>query len=432
MIVLNKKMKNKIIKYFDRLFPLNRSLTGKDYQKSLNILKEIIPLKKIDFKSGSRVFDWKIPLEWNVKNAYVLDRKKRKIIDFRKNNLHLMGYSEKVSKTINFKQLKKNLHFIKEIPNAIPYVTSYYKKRWGFCLSFNQYKKLKNQKYNVKIDSEFKKGKLSVGECLIKGKSKKEILITSYLCHPSMANNELSGPLTLSFLYNSLKKKKFKYSIRFLIAPETIGTIAYLSKFKEKIKKNVICGYVLSSCGLNKIPHYKKSKKGDSIGDIAMKAILSKKDYKILEYNPIGSDETRYGTVGINVPVGAFLRSDFDKYKEYHTSLDNKKIINFNKILENIKILTSVINFINKSDFYISKIKNCEPFLTKHHIYPTISKFNSLNKAKKITSAIMWIIANSDGKTSNIEISKKSGINLNFIDSTMRMLEKKNILKKLS
>ena len=134
MIVLNKKMKNKIIKYFDRLFPLNRSLTGKDYQKSLNILKEIIPLKKIDFKSGSRVFDWKIPLEWNVKNAYVLDRKKRKIIDFRKNNLHLMGYSEKVSKTINFKQLKKNLHFIKEIPNAIPYVTSYYKKRWGFCL----------------------------------------------------------------------------------------------------------------------------------------------------------------------------------------------------------------------------------------------------------------------------------------------------------
>ena len=140
MIVLNKKMKNKIIKYFDRLFPLNRSLTGKDYQKSLNILKEIIPLKKIDFKSGSRVFDWKIPLEWNVKNAYVLDRKKRKIIDFRKNNLHLMGYSEKVSKTINFKQLKKNLHFIKEIPNAIPYVTSYYKKRWGFCLEYNKLK----------------------------------------------------------------------------------------------------------------------------------------------------------------------------------------------------------------------------------------------------------------------------------------------------
>ena len=320
-------MKNTIIRYFDRLFPLNRSLTGKDYQKSLKILREIIPIKIINFKSGSKVFDWKIPLEWNVKDAYILDKNKKKIIDFRKNNLHLMGYSEKVSKIIKLNQLKKNLHFIKEIPNAIPYVTSYYKKRWGFCLSYNQYKTLKNQKYEIKIDSELKKGKLSIGECLIKGKSKKEILITSYLCHPSMANNELSGPLTLAFLYNSLKKKKFKYSIRFLIAPETIGTIAYLSKFKDRVKKNVICGYVLSSCGLNKIPHYKKSKNGNRIGDIAMERVLSKKNYKILDYNPIGSDETRYGTIGIDLPVGAFLRSDFDKYKEYHTSLDNKKLL---------------------------------------------------------------------------------------------------------
>ncbi len=425
-------MKNTIIRYFDRLFPLNRSLTGKDYQKSLKILREIIPIKIINFKSGSKVFDWKIPLEWNVKDAYILDKNKKKIIDFRKNNLHLMGYSEKVSKIIKLNQLKKNLHFIKEIPNAIPYVTSYYKKRWGFCLSYNQYKTLKNQKYEIKIDSELKKGKLSIGECLIKGKSKKEILITSYLCHPSMANNELSGPLTLAFLYNSLKKKKFKYSIRFLIAPETIGTIAYLSKFKDRVKKNVICGYVLSSCGLNKIPHYKKSKNGNRIGDIAMERVLSKKNYKILDYNPIGSDETRYGTIGIDLPVGAFLRSDFDKYKEYHTSLDNKKIINFDKIVENIRILISVIDYINKSDFYISKVKDCEPFLTKHNIYPTISKFNSLNKAKKIISAIMWIITNSDGKTSNMEISKMSGIKLNFIDSTMNMLEKKKILKKLS
>ena len=425
-------MKNTIIRYFDRLFPLNRSLTGKDYQKSLKILREIIPIKIINFKSGSKVFDWKIPLEWNVKDAYILDKNKKKIIDFRKNNLHLMGYSEKVSKIIKLNHLKKNLHFIKEIPNAIPYVTSYYKKRWGFCLSYNQYKTLKNQKYEIKIDSELKKGKLSIGECLIKGKSKKEILITSYLCHPSMANNELSGPLTLAFLYNSLKKKKFKYSIRFLIAPETIGTIAYLSKFKDRVKKNVICGYVLSSCGLNRMPHYKKSKNGNRIGDIAMERVLSKKNYKILDYNPIGSDETRYGTIGIDLPVGAFLRSDFDKYKEYHTSLDNKKIINFDKIVENIRILISVIDYINKSDFYISKVKDCEPFLTKHNIYPTISKFNSLNKAKKIISAIMWIITNSDGKTSNMEISKMSGIKLNFIDSTMNMLEKKKILKKLS
>lgn len=223
--------------YFDRLFPLNRSLTGNDYQKSLKIISEIIPFQKINFRSGQKVFDWKIPLEWNVNEAFLKDSDGKKIIDFSKNNLHLIGYSQKIRKKISYNELKKNLHFIKDLPKAIPYITSYYKKRWGFCLSYNHFKSLKKESFNVVIDTKFKKGKLTVGNYLLKGRSKKEILFSTNLCHPSMANNELSGPLTIAFLYRYIKKLNLKYSVRFVIGPETIGTIALLSKYKKQFKK---------------------------------------------------------------------------------------------------------------------------------------------------------------------------------------------------
>jgi len=421
-----------IEKYFDRLFPLNRSLTGKDYQKSLNIINEIIPLKKINFKSGQRVFDWKIPLEWNVRKAYIKNQKGEKIIDFNQNNLHLLGYSQKLKKRISFNQLKKNLYFIKKLPNAIPYVTSYYKKRWGFCLSYNQFKKLKNEKYDVIIDTSLKKGKLSIGECLIKGKSKKEILISTYLCHPSMANNELSGPLTVAFLYQKVKKMNLKYSVRFIICPESIGTIALLSKYKKKFKENIIGGYQVTCCGLNQGPLYKKSKAGSSLIDLAMINALKNTKHKTTTYFPHGSDECRYNTLGISIPVGAFLRTNFDNYKEYHTSLDNKKIISFKKINENTKFLISAINFINKSIFYKSTIQNCEPFLSKRNIYSSVSKYNSFSKIDKITESFFWLISYSDRKTSDIEISKISNINLIHINIAAKILVKKKLLKKIT
>ena len=425
-------MKKRIEKYFDRLFPLNRSLTGEDYQKSLNIISEIIPLKKINFSSGKRVFDWKVPKEWNVKNAYIEDLNQKKIIDFKKNNLHLMGYSKKISKIISLKNLKKNLHYIKKIPNAIPYVTSYYKERWGFCLSYNQFKKLKDKYYKIVINSSLKTGKLTVGETLIKGKSNKEILISSYLCHPSMANNELSGPLTLAFLFNHLKKKKFKFSYRFLVGPENVGTISYLSKFKSRIKKNVIGGYNLSCCGINSYPHYKMSKKGNSLVDLGIMHSLKMKKHKLINFSPIGSDECRYETLGINIPFGAFLRTDFDNYRQYHTSLDNKKIFAFDKIVDNIKILSSAINYIDKANVYMANIKNCEPFLSKYKVYPTLSKFNSVNKIDLKTLSIFWLMSYSDGKTTDLEISKISNIKIKYINKAANLLIKRKLLTKIA
>ena len=425
-------MINKIEHYFDKLFPLNRSITGKGYQKSLDIISEIIPLKKINFLTGQKVFDWKIPKEWNVKDAYIKNKNGDKIVDFKKNNLHLVSYSKNIQSKLKLKELKKNLYFIKKMPNAIPYITSYYKKRWGFCLSYNHLKKLKNETYTIKIDSSLKKGKLTVGELLIKGKSKKEILISSYLCHPSMANNELSGPLTLAFLYNKLKNQNFKYSLRFVINPETIGSIAYISKFKNKLKKNVIAGYVLTCCGNNGIIHYKKTKRNNAISDLALIESMKNLKNKILDFYPTGSDECRYNSIGINLPIGSFMRTNSSNYKEYHTSLDNKKIINFSNIVQNIKILEKAIKKINSSNFYFNKYNNCEPFLTKRNIYNSISKYNFYNQVEVINDSFFWLLSYSDGKTSDLEISKLSGIDLKIINKAAKILIEKKLLVKLS
>jgi aminopeptidase-like protein len=249
-----------IKKYYNvakiKLFPLTRSLTGNGVKKTLNIIQKELPKLKIKkFKSGTKVFDWNIPEEWNVTDAYVIDKYNNKIIDFKKNNLHLVGYSIPIKKILQKKELFKNLHFLKNQPKAIPYVTSYYKRRWGFCISYNEYKILDkrysfNDKFKVVINSNLnKKGNLNYGELILKGKSQKEILISTYICHPSMANNELSGPIVSMGLINFFKNKKLNKTLRFVFIPETIGSISYLNKNLKYLKENVIAGYNLSCIG---------------------------------------------------------------------------------------------------------------------------------------------------------------------------------------
>jgi len=235
-------MRENFLKLAKILFPICRSITGNGLRKTLKIIKttHLKNLKIIEVKSGTKVFDWKIPSEWNVKDAYILNKDKKKIVDFKKNNLHLVSYSSPLSGYIEKKKLLRNLHSLPHMPNAIPYVTSYYKKYWGFCLSHKQKKQIirsKEKKYFVKIDTNFNsKGSLTYGEFFIKGRSKKEILITTYICHPSMANNEISGPVISTFLAREFKKRKNFYSLRFIFVPETIGTITYISKNFQNLK----------------------------------------------------------------------------------------------------------------------------------------------------------------------------------------------------
>jgi len=442
-------------KYFDKLWPINRSLTGRGSRKTHKILSEIIPLKTHEIKSGSKVNDWKIPNEWNVKQAYIMNAEGQKIIDFEKNNLHLVGYSKPFSGYISKKDLKKRLFYLKNKPNAIPYRTSYYKNDWGFCLSFNQYKKIIDNKYYIKIDTTLNKGSMTWSEFYLPGITKKEILIHTYTCHPSLAINELSGPIITALLAKEISKiKKRYYSYRFVFAPETIGSIAFLYMKGEKLKKNLVAGFICNSIGYKKYITYVKSKKSKSIGDIATINIFKKlknMKTKILNFKPTGSDERQYCSIGYNLPVGVILSKPYYNYPEYHTSFDNKNILNFENLFNVIKTFIRIFNeikrldnknftnnlkikknkIIKKNEIYpLNLIKLGEPHLSKYKIhYKTI---NVHSGADKLTLALKWLIHYSDGKNSLKDISVLSKISLKTLTKVFKNLMKAKIFSQIN
>ncbi|MEO8447389.1 MAG: DUF4910 domain-containing protein, partial [bacterium] len=419
-------MKKQIEKYFDRLWPINRSLTGNGNRESLKILSEIVDIKINEVRSGTKCFDWAVPPEWNVKEAWIKDSKNKIVADFKKNNLHLLGYSEKFNGTLSLKDLKEHLYSLPEQPDLIPYLTSYYKKRWGFCLSHNQLKKLKNEKYKVKIDSELnEKGFMTYGEAVLKGKSSKEILLSTYICHPSMANNELSGPLVASFLYKILKEKSDRrYTYRFLFLPETIGTIYYLSRHGNELKKKLAAGYVITCIGDKGNFSYKKSRDGNTIADRAAMLVLNQsgEKFNLEDFFPTGSDERQYCSPGFNLPVGSLMRTRYGKYKEYHTSGDNKNFISFDAMEKSVEKYMSVINVIEKNMIYVNTLPYCEPQLGKRGLYPTIG---SQKDTTGFVNAMMWVLNLSDGTNDLIDIADKSKVKFELLaEAAERLLEK--------
>lgn len=439
--------------FFDLLWPLNRSLTGNDVRKTHKLISKIIPINTKEIKSGRKVHDWTVPEEWNVRHAYIQDiDTKKKIVDFKNNNLHLLGYSTSFKGIINTKELIKNLFFIKKKPNAIPYMTSYYKKRWGMCVTFKQYQRIiKKKKYFVNIKTDFKKGSMTLSDLYIRGKIKKEILVHTYTCHPSMAINELSGPLLTTYLAKKILKRKNYFSYRFIFAPETIGTIAYLNQYGSYFKKNLVSGFVCTCLGLKDSIIYKKSKKANSIGDLCSEKIIkSQKNLKskIINFHPSGSDERQYCSIGYNLPVGSLMSYKYGSYPEYHTSLDNKKLISFNSINNTINIIIKIFDEIENSQKYsynkfqpkrksvnktikrdiipINLIKKCEPQLSKYKINYSLKNHA---KANKYTMALKWLIHYSDGKHSLKEISNLSNLNLKLLSIALKDLCKNKIFK---
>ena len=386
------------------LFPINRSITGKGIVKTLKIIQDNFPMLNIKkVKSGTKSFDWKIPEEWNIKNAYILDKYNNKIIDFNNNNLHIVGYSIPVNKTLNKDQLLKKIFSLKNQPEAIPYITSYYKKTWGFCCSHIQKKNItKNYKTNdnfkVFIDSNFNKnGQLNYGELVLPGESSQEILISTYVCHPSMANNELSGPIVAMALIDYFKKKKLKKTLRFLFIPETIGSIAYLSKNLKKLKKNVIGGFVISCIGDDKNHSCMFSKYKNSPSDYAtIKAYknLKIKKYKIYSFLERGSDERQYCSPGIDLPITSIFRTKYGEYPEYHTSLDNFNIVTLKGVTGGFKVVKEAINILLNNIYPINKIL-CEPQMGRRGLYRTLS-----NKKKFFEKKYLDFLQYSDGKNS--------------------------------
>jgi len=367
-------MEKNLEQYFDRLWPLCRSITGEGLRDSLRILQEIIPLTLHEVPTGTPVFDWEIPKEWSIRDAWIKAPDGEVYADFKRNNLHVVNYSVPVHKKMSYEELIRHLHHLHELPEAIPYITSYYSESWGFCLSHKDFLQLpKNGEYEVLIDSELQSGSLTFGELVLPGETDREILFSTYVCHPSMANNELAGPLAAAFLYKKIAElPRRRYTYRFVFAPETIGVIAYLARTGLHLKEKLDAGYVLTCCGDPGDFTYKRSKRGDSLADRAAEHVLrhSGKAHRILDFEIGGSDERQYCSAGFNLPVGSLMRTPYKEYKEYHTSLDNKSFISFSALQETIDMYFHFVRALELNERHTIAMPWCEPQLGKRGLYP--------------------------------------------------------------
>lgn len=399
----------KMYQLVERLFPICRSITGDGVRETLSILGEYIPNLTIhEVPSGTKVFDWEIPKEWNIKEAYIENGKGEKIVDMKENNLHVMGYSAPIDKYVDLQELKKYIYVQEDQPDVIPYVTSYYKERSGFCMSKNERDALPKDQYHMYIDSELFDGNLTYGEVILSGKTEKEVLLSTYLCHPSMANNELSGPAVATALIrwlSSLEDRKYTYRIVFI--PETIGSITYLSRHLETLKQRVVAGYVLSCVGDDRTYSYIPSRAGDTLADRAAKNILRfhYPEYKRYSYLNRGSDERQYNAPGVDLPVCVVCRSKYGEYPEYHTSLDNLSLVSAEGLGGALDVYKQMITAIEYNAFYKVKCL-CEPQLGKRGLYPTVSQKGSYYSIKSMVD----FIAYADGKHDLLQISEIIGV----------------------
>lgn len=418
-------------KCFDLLWPLNRSLTGNENRKSLNILSQVSGIEQLEVASGTQCFDWIVPDEYEISEAILSTEDGIEIVNFKNNNLHIMGYSESIDSILDWSDLESHLFFIKEMPDAIPYKTSYYTRTWGFCLSYNQYVKLdRSIKYRVVINSSFNSnGSMTIGERVFKGKSKKEIMFSTYICHPSMANNELSGPLLTIFIQKYIEQQRdLKYTYRFIYVPETIGSIYYLSQWGEHLKKHLIAGYVVTCVGDGGKLTFKHSRNGNTLADRAVKNVLKTKklDYNSLDYFPTGSDERQYCSPYFNLPVASLMRTMYAKYPEYHTSKDNKEIMDFQGMEALIEHYVDIIRAIEANDIYESTNPQCEPFLQNKGLYDSTGGPKSVPVN---TSAVLWVMNQSDGENDIISISDKSGIPVDVLNNASSRLMDVGLIK---
>ncbi|MFN3199632.1 MAG: DUF4910 domain-containing protein [Bradymonadia bacterium] len=362
---------------FEQLWPICRSITGPGVRQSLDIIERYVDLKRTELPTGTPCFDWEIPREWQIRDAYVATLDGRRVIDFQQNNLHVLGYSVPVDEIVDLPTLMKHIYTLPNQPDAIPYRTSYYKERWGFCLEHRRLTELTEPQYRVVIDSTLEDGHLTLAEAFLPGETNEELLFTSYLCHPSMANNELSGPVALTALYQALAAQpRRKYGVRFLYAPETIGSIAFLSRHHEALKQKVVGGLVLSMVGIDAPLHYKLGRDPQSLTNRIMPELLeiTERDRVILPWDPLGgADMRQYSSIGINLPMGFLGRAIGGNYAEYHTSLDTLDIIDLDRMAETVCAVLDLVDTIEENGVHRNLYPWCEPQLGRRGLYPTLS-----------------------------------------------------------
>lgn len=415
--------------WVEDLFPITRSITGNGVRETLFYIKNILPELNIhSVPSGYKAFDWIVPKEWNVYDAYIEDGSGNRIVDFKTNNLHVVGYSHKVDLWLSYSELKAHLYSLIDQPNAIPYVTSYYKSRWGFCLSEYQKNQFcEEEKYHVVINSDLKDGVLNYADLVIPGQTEKEIMFSTYICHPSMANNELSGPVVTTAIADWIKKSvpNRKYTYRFIYIPETIGSIVYLSKNLETLKKNVIAGFNVTCIGDDRCYSYLPSRKGNTYSDKIAKHALHHidPDYKSYTWLDRGSDERQYCSPGVDLPIASIMRSKYGEYPEYHTSLDNLDLVTSSGLYGGFKALINCIHII-ENDCYPKSNILCEPQLGKKGLYSSISKKGSASDSKDLLNFLSYC----DGAMSLLDIANLTKLDFFTIEEICSTLKKHNIV----
>jgi len=387
------------------LFPLNRTLAGPDTRKTLEFLKSEVPEITINsIKSGTKVFDWEVPREWLVNEAFVENSNGTRVIDFDKNNLHLVGYSVPIVKTLTYAELEKNLHSLPDLPDFIPYVTSYYSENWGFCISENHKKNLGPGPFKVVINTELKIGEMNYGELVIQGKSSNEILLSTYICHPSMANDNLSGiVITLALAKWLTEQSNLNFTYRILFIPETIGSIAYLHKHLKNLVKNVTAGWVITCVGDSADFSFLPSRMSNSLSDRISRKILNDENLSWKEYSFLdrGSDERQYCAPGCDLPVASIMRSKYGEFPEYHTSGDDLNFVDSKSLGESFYIYKKILTSLERNEVYNVNTTG-EPNLGKRGLYPTLSTTNSAATVRDLLN----VFAYCDGKRDLLGIAE--------------------------
>lgn len=407
------------------LYPICRSITGDGARRTLSAIRERVPLQTFEVPSGTQVFDWTVPKEWNIRDAYIKDASGNTIVDFKKCNLHVLNYSVPVHAQMPLSELKAHLFTLPEHPGWIPYRTCYYKEDWGFCLSHEQMLALGEGLYEVRIDSTLENGALTYGECFIPGASADEVLISCHICHPSLANDNLSGITVATHLAKFLAAHELHYSYRFVFVPGTIGAITWLAQNQRKTAA-IKHGLVLTGIGDAGGFHYKKSRRGGAEIDRAAAHVLRhcEEPFEILDFSPYGYDERQYCSPGFNLPVGCLMRSVWGTFPEYHTSADNLDFIHPEKLAKSLRLCVTIVDVLENNGRYRNQLPYCEPQLGKRNLYrPT--------GGEGITQEInarLWVLNLSDGENTLLDIAERSGIRFRTIKNAAAVLEQAGLL----
>ena len=420
---------NSLHQFAAELFPICRSITGDGIRKTLSIIGERIPLKLFEVPTGTEVFDWTVPKEWNIREAYIKAKDGKRIADFQDCNLHVLNYSTPIRAKLRMDELRPHLFTIPDKPDWIPYRTSYYKEEWGFCLSHNEMLAMKDSEYEVCIDSTLKDGSLTYGECFIPGHSDDEVLISCHACHPSLANDNLSGIAVVTALAQLLSDRDLRYSYRFLFLPGTIGAITWLAQNRESAKR-IRHGLVLTGIGDSGRFHYKKSRQGDAEIDRAVAHVLAfhSKSSEILEFSPYGYDERQYCSPGFNLPVGCLMRSVWGTFPEYHTSADDLGFIHPHQLAESLRVCAAIVDVLENNRRYRNLNPYCEPQLGRRNLYRSTG-------GESITAEInarLWVLNFSDGTHSLLDIAERSGLSFTAICDAATLLHQGGLLSIVS